>query len=128
VEDVTRRRRWGTLALLWAATIFGLSSIPGQSLPGPGFKGLDKIVHFVVFAVLAALLARAWRRLGPAVLVAILWGILDELHQRYTPNRESSVYDALADTIGAVCGAALALWLATRQADRERRRRHGDRT
>ena len=112
--------------MLWAATIFGLSSIPGHALPGIGFQGLDKIVHFAIFGVLAGLWALAYRRFGPAVALAIAWGILDELHQRYTPNRESSVYDALADAVGAACGAALALWLA-RETRQRRHRPHGDR-
>ena len=102
-----------------------MSSIPGKSLPAPAFFGIDKGVHFIVFGVLAALAALAWRRFGPAIAVAIVWGILDELHQRYTPNRDSSVYDALADALGAACGAALTLWLVERRT--RRREHHGDR-
>ena len=125
MEDVSRRRVWWILLGLWAATIFALSSIPGTSIPAPAFLGIDKLVHFLVFAVLGALAALAWRRLGPAIAIAIVWGILDELHQRYTPNRDSSVYDAIADALGAACGAALALWLAERRI--RRRERNGDR-
>jgi VanZ family protein len=122
VEDVAERRyRW--LALGWAAAIFVFSSIPGQKLPMPvGIDYFDKLVHALVFAVLGYLSARALRRLPLAVLVAVAWGVLDEVHQTFTENREPSVYDALADAIGVVLGAALAHWLL------RRRRSHGHRS
>jgi VanZ family protein len=123
VEDVARRR-WWILAAVWAAAIFVASSVPGRSLPTPGFRGVDKLVHLVEFGLLGGLLTAAWRA-GPALLVTIAWGVLDEVHQHYTPNRDPSVYDALADALGAALGAGLALWLVRRSA---RRRRHADRS
>ena len=126
MEDVARSRglyRWWILAALWAAAIFVVSSIPGQSIPGPEVEGLDKVAHFGEFGLLAAFLALAWRRAGPAAVLAIVWGILDEFHQHFTPYRTVSVYDALADAMGAACGAGLVLWLLAR-----RRRSHGDRS
>lgn len=40
----------------------------------------------------------------PVAIVSI-YGIVDEIHQSFTPGRESSVLDWCADTIGAVIGA-----------------------
>ena len=134
MEDVGRRRgprRWWVLAALWAALIFALSSIPGHDIPGPDLPGLDKVVHFLEFGLLGLLLALSIRRGVPAFLVAVTWGVLDEFHQHFTPFRTVSVYDALADAIGAACGAALVLWLLARRAQKERREEeatHGDRT
>ena len=46
-------------ALLWAATIFALSSIPGRALPALPMWNADKLVHVAVYAVLGrAVLAR----------------------------------------------------------------------
>ena len=120
MEDVARRKLWWFLAIVWAATIVVMSSIPGQKLPNPGLEGLDKAVHFLEFAVLGHLLTRAWR-FAPAACLAIVFGVLDEVHQTMTANREPSVYDGVADALGALTGAALALWLS-------RRRTHGDRS
>lgn len=39
----------------------------------------------------------------PVAIVSI-YGIVDEIHQSFTPGRESSVLDWVADTIGAVIG------------------------
>jgi hypothetical protein len=124
VEDVARRRLWWFLAILWASGIVVASSIPGHRLPDAGFDGVDKAVHFLEFAMLAHFLARAWR-FAPAVLLCVAFGVLDELHQTLTPNREPSVYDALADALGALAGAALVLWWQDWQ---RRRRSHGDRS
>ena len=119
MEDVNRRY-WWVAAAVWAAGIVALSSVPGQNLPSTGFDGADKLFHFAEFAVLALLLGRAWRFL-PAALFVIAFGVVDEFHQSLTENREPSVYDGLADALGAVAGAALAHWL-------QRRRSHGDRS
>lgn len=118
---------WG-LAGAWAAAIFAASSIPrGAPVPLPG-QCVDKLVHAAVFAVLGGLAALAWRAegVGPrraallASALAALWGVLDEVHQRWTPGRAMDLADMLADGLGAVAGAivtsgrpaelALALW------------------
>jgi VanZ family protein len=43
-----------------------------------------------------------------AVLVAIGWAVLDELHQAIVPNRTASAMDIGIDTIGALAAAAVA--------------------
>jgi VanZ family protein len=46
-----------------------------------------------------------------AVLVASFYGVTDEFHQSFVPNRQSDARDVLADTAGAtVAAAACALW------------------
>src|SRR5204862_2943433 len=64
--------------------------------------------------VLSVLLGRALQGEGLAALrVALLtvlltsaYGASDEMHQGFVPEREADVNDWLADTTGAVCGAA----------------------
>jgi VanZ family protein len=103
---------WGPAAL-WAATIFALSSVPGSSLPMlPGQT--DKLVHGTVYAILGTLCFRAiamtwtWTRrpaVAIATLLALLYGISDELHQAFTHGRTPDWRDGLADVIGGFAGA-----------------------
>lgn len=71
-----------------------------------------KMAHFAEYAVLAALLFRAFRadsilrwRLRWAVYsfaMAVSWALLDELHQKFTYTRGGSIYDSLLDSSGAL--------------------------
>ena len=46
-------------------------------------------------------------------VMALAYGLSDELHQAYVPGRQSSFYDVLADGAGALLGAALRARLDT---------------
>ncbi|MDE7227463.1 MAG: VanZ family protein [Treponemataceae bacterium] len=78
----------------------------------PTFWNADKLVHCICYAGLAFWVAFAvgtklpapWRIALPIIIVSV-WGITDEIHQSFTPGRESSVFDWCADTIGAVVGS-----------------------
>lgn len=101
--------RWGP-ALLWAAAVFAVSS--RSTLPHlPSVLGWDKLQHCAAYAVGGALIARALgggrREAVVAVLLGILYGASDEVHQRFVPNRNSDVADLLADTLGVMAGVAL---------------------
>ncbi len=68
----------------------------------------DKVVHFVIFGLMATLLARLrWvQHRAPfgayaAVLLVAVFAATDELHQSFTPGRCCDIYDWLADTLGA---------------------------
>ena len=104
--------RWGPVVAYMAA-IFVMSSIPGTQVPLPGLWRYDKVLHATAFAGLAVLVLRASRRPSVAIGLATVYGALDELHQRYTPNRSSDPEDLLADFVGACVGTSLAL-LGTR--------------
>jgi VanZ family protein len=94
------------------ALIFGGSSVPGTQLPGTLW---DKLVHFLVYGLLGVLFLLPladgrWsgvtaRAAVLAVLLSMVYGTSDELHQRFTPDRTSDAMDVVADTIGA--GAAV---------------------
>jgi VanZ family protein len=103
--------------IAWAAVLFGLSSIPGHEIPTIEFSYGDKIVHCGIYGVLGALCFRALRlttrlRVVPAILVVPLivltYGISDEFHQMFVPQRSSEVLDVVADVVGGALGAIVA--------------------
>ena len=78
----------------------------------PVFPHADKIVHLICFAGLAFWVAFGCNLTGkskkeiilPTIIVS-LYGIIDEIHQSFTPGRSSTVSDWIADTIGAILGS-----------------------
>ena len=110
--------RYQLPALLWALLIFVSSSISSDNLPPLGVLGIDKLVHFGVFFILCFFTHRAFRfqsrsafvltySLSLSVVATILYGVSDEIHQIFTPGRDSTVYDALADALGGLLYAGL---------------------
>lgn len=86
------------------------TSWPGISVGPDTPVGFDKVVHFSMYAVLAALVLRAttsYRRVSTAVLVVLVlsaFGAADEYHQAFIPNRSASILDWVADTLGVIAG------------------------
>ena len=71
---------------------------------------LEHAIEYLVGGVLAAGTAWPGRRLpawAAAILFCSVWGAIDEVHQSFVPERDSSVYDVAADVAGAAAGAAL---------------------
>jgi VanZ family protein len=102
--------------------ISALSSIANTpSLAG----GSDKGVHALLYAGLCALLVRAcaggWRQpvtAGAAMLslvVSVLYGVSDEIHQSFVPPRQADLRDVVADSTGAAV-VALILLVRSRRA------------
>ena len=98
---MTRLLAW-LPAVAWAGTIFLLSS--RSRVPGPELPGFDKVAHFGAYAVLAWLLAFAAERsrlpLAVAVVLGLLYGASDEIHQMFVPGRSPDVLDWFADAAG----------------------------
>ena len=105
------------------AMLFGLSSLSTLPTPPGGFSFYD--IHVAAYAGLGALTARAtakgvrnvsWRAVLLAIVIATLYGVSDEYHQRFVPGRSFDVLDMVADTIGSVIGAsALGAWSIIRR-------------
>ena len=102
---------------LWAVIILALTSIPGKEMPEINLWNWDKLAHGGVYFILAVLLFRYLyfvRRValkavpGPAILIGIVYGLLDELHQLFIPNRSCTWQDMLANTVGICLGVYLA--------------------
>jgi VanZ family protein len=84
----------------------------------------DKVVHFAVYALLGALILRAvargrrsgvtWSAVVVSIVIATLYGISDEWHQSFVPNRTADAMDVVADLIGASAGAISTAFTARR--------------
>ncbi len=108
--------------MLYAGLIFYLSS---RAWPAPSTlpEGADKVIHTLLYAMLAfgvlwALRATPFKRhphlIWIAVLIGMLYGATDEFHQSFVPGRSSSPADLLADMIGSIMGAWIAVYTARR--------------
>ena len=98
---------------MWAALILVCTSVPiPASAPGTGIPGLDKVVHFSLYAVLGWLLARATGARGGRTLawalVMAAFGAVDEWHQHFIIGRAPELADWLADAAGGVVGILMA--------------------
>jgi len=96
--------------LLYCGIIVYLSSLsyPSRHLPSFLFGLSDKLVHGVEYGILGILLYRAFHQTTQtigSICLAIIWavafGISDEMHQWFVPNRQADLWDLLADTLGA---------------------------
>lgn len=98
------------------AALWFLSSRP-LHLPDTGIQGMDKLLHFSVWALLAGAIAlypgrrvilrpRFWTLI--VIAVASFYGVMDELHQSFVPGRDASIFDWVADTLGAAAGGMVA--------------------
>lgn len=100
------RARW----LYPFALALAVLNASGQGeVAGPSFVGVDKLTHFLVFGLLATLVARCP---GPAlawfpVLAVSAFGGLDEFRQSFTPGRFVEFADWVADTAGALLAYVL---------------------
>ena len=92
----------------------GVLFAPASDVP-PASPGVDKVVHLLVFAVLA--LSGRWAGIGRNALVAglLLYAAASELIQGLPPvGRSASVDDVAADVAGVVVGLLVWGWAARR--------------
>jgi VanZ family protein len=93
--------------------IFVQSSFPSISLPEVEIISADKIIHMGVYGMLAALCYISLIHLEKnstltdspfswSLVITSLYGITDEFHQYFVPNRSAEMQDWLADFAGAV--------------------------
>jgi VanZ family protein len=100
-------------AFVWAAYLLFLGSqqldVPLPELPLP----TDKIGHFVLYGGLGFFATLGWRWAGrrPAkwipMILSMLVGAIDELHQRVVPTRSSDWIDWLVDVVAIAIAFAV---------------------
>jgi len=111
----TKLKKYFTYQFPWQffMLVIFLQSSSGQiSLPDIGIDWFDKIVHFIVFGLLALLTLRGLKHANNPViqnyfawigiLTCIIFGGTDEIHQLFVPGRFGSVSDWIADILGIV--------------------------
>ena len=124
------------LVVAWACFIFFMSSNSGSDLNeggsivahiyqalkqlqtqilGPGSDLMNSIAHFCEYTVFGVLLTNALRCHMPlrrACLIAIacasLYGVTDEIHQLFVPDRSCDPVDWIVDTCGGALGTIIA--------------------
>ncbi len=121
----------------WAAVLFYAGLIfYSSSLPKPipfiekELYPPDWVLHMAEYSVFGLLVARAllvssrgfsrFLLLAVTLLIGILYGLSDEWHQSFVPQRDSSIYDVIADGIGALGGAFIWLWVKIKMIKKER--------
>jgi len=102
------------LTVSYMGVIFYLSSLGGSDLPTL-LGNFDKVIHMFLYLILAFLLSLSLNKSGIkryvfllAFLISVFYGASDEFHQSFVPDRDVSLYDLLADTIGAFLGSYFA--------------------
>jgi len=113
--------RYHVPLLAYAVLVLGVSSIPNLKSPDvPAFLPLDKVAHFVEYAVLAFLALRSVERLVRKCAVAwtfafaAVFAVVDEYHQKFIPGRQFDVVDLVADLAGAAMALVLILIIRRR--------------
>jgi len=110
-----RKIRLWLPVIFWMALIFFLSSRPSTSVSSNAifeflfFKGLHIIEYGVLFvlvhqAVQKTLNLSFQKTVFLSLLLTIIYGISDEIHQLFVPTREGRLRDVFIDAIGAFLG------------------------
>ncbi len=100
--------------IMYMSLIFFMSAQSSFPIKPPLIPHIDKICHWIEFAGLGFLLVRAFANtqhpkvrqnaLLLALIITILFGMSDEIHQLFVPCRQADMFDLIADTFGAVFG------------------------
>lgn len=104
----------------WMGVIFHFSSIPGKDIPLL-FPFQDVVFHIAIYAILGLLFTRSAKftflNLTPLKLLLFslffgtLYGIIDEFHQSFVPNRYPCGFDVFTDSSGTLLGSLIQLFL-----------------
>ncbi|MEW6606100.1 MAG: VanZ family protein [bacterium] len=110
-------RRYWFLAGIYMGLIFIQSSIPGDKLPPLPIS--DKLSHLIEFGILSWLIGKASRTSNKkflikqaaifSIIITILYGLSDELHQSFISLREPEVYDVIYDGTGGILAQGIFL-------------------
>lgn len=115
--------KYNLLSVLWALIILILCLMPGKDLPSVTLFEFDKIVHFGVYLILALLMYYGWKKQNSytslhertvlkILLLTFTYGFAVEVIQElFTADRHFDIFDALANSAGAVAGSILSIYI-----------------
>lgn len=100
---------------VWALIIFVFSALPSDTIQIPSFWNMDKIIHVVIYFVLAVLLLMGLFMTSRSIsftdsalltlLAVVAYGGLMELLQQYVfITRHGDFLDFAANSVGAILG------------------------
>ena len=94
-------------ALIIMGIIFLVSGTPSHKLPNFGSMetNVEMAGHLLGYALLSraflfGLNNRDWKSLCTAAILAMLYGVSDEIHQSFVPGRVASIADLGIDLVG----------------------------
>ncbi len=118
--------KYNVVSLLWALLILILCLLPGKDIPSLQIFEFDKLVHFLIYLLLALLMYYGWVKqksyaslhrntLVKILIITFIYGFAVEVIQELcTADRHFDIYDALANAAGAVAGSFLCIYLKPR--------------
>jgi VanZ family protein len=121
-----RKAVYALPAVLTAGAIFSVSSLVQIELPLELISFNDLLFHgaaYFFFGLTLMLAAYPWNAsldyplhvYGILGLIGVLYGLSDEIHQSFVPNRTCTLSDLLADSIGVIIALLVAsLWAKRR--------------
>ncbi len=98
-------------AFIIMAIIFGISAVPGKTInqAGLGRESYHIGGHFILFVFLCFAYFKATKNILLSFVLTVLYGISDEFHQTFTPNRSSGMFDIIVNSCGALLSSIL-IW------------------
>ena len=98
--------------IIWSGVIFTFSSIPYLKVPQFGLGFEDKIYHFAEFFIWGMLFSRSYKLnnasgkelagFAIALIIGIIFAVVDEGHQHWIPGRQFDWKDMMADWGGLI--------------------------
>jgi len=103
------KHKYLIIAVGYTLWLTAVSLTPLDGIHLPSFRMADKIVHFFLYFFFVIFWLKALSYFSyhflSLVIIAILWGIIIEFIQgNFIPGRSGDVFDALANSIGAISG------------------------
>ncbi len=109
-----------TPLIIYWIILFLATTLPVQSVPSVAIG--DKINHLAAYFVLSCLLylTLIYQRKSEylfnkaafaTIVITLVYGALDEIHQMFIPGRFAEVLDWLADATGAILGVLIISYL-----------------
>jgi len=121
-----RKAVYALPALLTAGAIFYVSSLEKIELPLKMIFFQDLLFHgaaYFFFGLTLMFAAYPWnasldyplRVYFTLGLIGVLYGLSDEIHQSFIPNRTCAISDLLADSIGIIIALLATSWRAKKR-------------
>lgn len=120
IIDFFEKRAWlcWILTIIYMIIIFYISSLSYIPEPAVGKEVSDLFKHFLLYVGLGILFFISLKssKIGKyawliAVLISILYGISDEIHQAFVPGRVCALEDVIANSLGSLFGSSIMSFL-----------------